>query len=183
MFGRSVRAVPVHRHSKRIHSRVGAQERSSHPAVPATRATEGVERVERVEGVEGAGTWKDVVRALWAAAEGGAFAERPEQHPVYSVYLVDAVKRLNAASDVSGERLSGRLGMSLTWLAHRLGVMRELFYALPIDFARLSFRELVVMASLLAEASVADVRVLEAVSQVLSGDVWTCCGRTRWSLF
>jgi len=165
VFGRSVRAVPVHRHSKRIHSRVGAQERSSHPAVPATRATEGVEGVERVERVERAGTWKDVVRALWAAAEGGAFAERPEQHPVYSVYLVDAVKRLNAASDVSGERLSGRLGMSLTWLAHRLGVMRELFYALPIDFARLSFRELVVMASLLAEASVADVRVLEAVSQ------------------
>ena len=147
VVGRRVCALRVHTRRIRVPRRLRAQDLRSNASAPAERAIQGIS------------TWKGLVRALWTAAEGETFAE---QRSVYAACLVDAVKRLNVSSD---ERLSVRLGLSLTWLAHRLGVTREMFYALPIDFERLSFRELVVIASLLAQASVTDVRLLEAISQ------------------
>ena len=147
VIGHSVRAVRVQRRTVYVQSQVRAQEYRSDASSPAERAIQGIS------------TWKGLVRTLWTAAEGDTFTE---QRDVYAACLIDAVKRLNRASD---ERLSVRLGLSLTWLAYRLGVTRELFYALPIDFARIRFRELVVMSSLLAEVSVMDVRLLEAISQ------------------
>ena len=112
-----------------------------------------------IHGLGHVDSWRDLVRTLWAAAGRDAFAN---QQKAYADSLVEAVNRLNRSSE---ERLSVRLGLSLTQLAHRLDATKDVLDILPIDFRHVSFRDLVGVASLLAEVSVVDVGFLEALSQ------------------
>jgi hypothetical protein len=112
-------------------------------------------------------TWKALVRTLWAAldSDDSSLLDDSSNSSNSSRILESMIASLH---DNGVGPISARLGLSLVTAVHRLGMTRAVFlssrHALSIPYRRMSFVELVRMASMLAAANVTEVGLLDALS-------------------
>ena len=112
-------------------------------------------------------TWKALVRTLWAALDSDDSSLLDDSsNSSNSSRILEAM--IASLHDNGVGPISARLGLSLATAVHRLGMTRAVFlssrHALSIPYRRMSFVELVRMASMLAAANVTEVGLLDALS-------------------
>jgi len=110
------------------------------------------------------------VRALWASLD----SDSSRLDDIDSSRILEAIDSLHEKTSSRHNEndavapISARLGLSLATAVHRLGMTRAVFlssrHGLSIPYRRMSFVELVRMASMLSAASVTEVALLDALS-------------------